>query len=414
MSRRLPLVGVLVGVALVLSYIVVWAGVSPVRERGSDFSVALVAGQLVRDGHGAQLYDQAFEHARHASLLPGGVTFNLPYISPPVTALLALPATLLDPGAAYRVWSLLQLGALGVALWMVYRVAPWPASVGRRARLAVVALAAASPATLVLLLMGQWDGLIALGLAVAYVSWRHDRPGTAGFALALALSLTKPHLGLGLAAFLLARRDGRAIAGAAAGVAIAVGLSLGTSGLAGLGGFAGALDGALTNTPPQSTLGLSGLVSSWIGSGPATAALVGVGSIAALVGAAVLGLRSRRPGGLELALGGAVALSLLIAPHLLAHDLVLLAPPMVWVAAWALGFAAARDGAARAPATTWPLFVIVLLGALVAADAGNSASAPPGRVVPLGLVACGAAAVIALRPRRRVTVASATPARSPA
>ncbi len=414
MSRRLAVIGAATGLALVIGYLVVWAGVSPVRQRGSDFSVALVAGQMVRDGHGAQLYDQALEHARHASLLPGGVTFNLPYISPPATALLALPATLLDPETAYRIWSLLQLTALGAALWLAVRAAPWPGSAGGGYRVATVALAAASPATLVLLLMGQWDGLIALGLAVAYASWRRERPATAGFALALALSLTKPHLGLGLAAFLLARRDGRAVTGALAGVALAVVLSVVTSGVAGLGGFASALDGALSNTPPQSTLGLAGLVSSWIGSGPATAVLVAAGSVAALAGAGALGALSRRAGALEWALGGAVTLSLLVAPHLLAHDLVLLSPPMIWCTARALGGRTALDGRVRALPPAWPLFVIVLLGALIAADAGNGASAPPGRVVPLGLIACGAAAVIALRPRRQRAPASRAAAGLPA
>jgi hypothetical protein len=391
MSRRIAVASAVIGVALLALYLVVWLRMTPVQERGSDFSVSWVAAQLVREGHGAQLYDQALEHARHAAILPGDVTFNLPFLAPPATALLALPSTLLDAGDAYRVWSLLQAVMLGAALAIAARAAPWPVRAGRGVRAATVALAAASPATLVLLLMGQWDGVIALGLAAAYVCWRTGRSAGAGFALALALGTTKPHLGLGLAAFLLARRDGRALLGASAGIAVAAGLSLAAAGAAGFSGFAGAINGAFSNTPPQSTLGLAGLVSSWLGSGPATAVLVALGSLVAVVAAMILGSLSRRPERLEWAFGGAIALSLLLAPHLLAHDLVLLAVPMVFCTASAL---------TRGSSATWPLVAIVALGVMIGADAGNSAFAPPGRLVPLGLIAGAAIALIVLRPSR--------------
>jgi hypothetical protein len=202
--------------------------------------------------------------------------------------------------------------------------------------------------------------------------------------------------------FVVARGERRAIGGAVCGVAVAATLSLLVSGTSGVAGFVGALGGALANTPPPSTVGLAGLVSSWTGSGPSTVALVLSGSLVALAAAAVLGVRSRRRDRLEWALGGAVALSLLVAPHLLTHDLVLLAPPLVWCTARAV-----RRGATDATASgwAWPALAWMALAALVALDAGNGAQAPPGRVVPWGLIAGGAAALLALRQRPHLAAA---------
>src|SRR5438105_14293637 len=104
-------------------------------------------------------------------------------------------------------------------------------------RWGAVALGLAGVATFSFLLLGQIDGVAALGLAAAYALWRRDRAGEAGFCLALSLAATKPHLAVGLAVFLVARRDWRAVAGAAMGVAATVAASLLTAGPAAFGGF---------------------------------------------------------------------------------------------------------------------------------------------------------------------------------
>ncbi len=75
-----------------------------------------------------QLYDQQAEHSRHLTLLPAGTVINLPFITPPTTALLALPFTVLDPGTAFRVWSLVELLLLALAVWIAIRAGPWPSA----------------------------------------------------------------------------------------------------------------------------------------------------------------------------------------------------------------------------------------------------------------------------------------------
>ncbi|HEY2703750.1 MAG TPA: hypothetical protein VGL20_08675, partial [Candidatus Dormibacteraeota bacterium] len=130
-------------------------------------------------------------------------------------------------------------------------------------------------------------------------------------------------------------------------------------------------------------------------------------TLAALAACWLLGDRARRrPDLLEPALAGATALSLLAAPHLLIHDLVLLAPALVWTVAWASGL----------PGTERRLVVCgwLLLNLAVLLDWGKGDPGLPGRLVPLVLIAAGVAAAracgVGLRlPRRAAAVASPSP-----
>jgi Glycosyltransferase family 87 len=390
-----------VAAILLASYAITWAQVTPSRERGTDFSASYVAALLLRSGDGAHLYDQQLEHARHLELLPGGTVIDLPFITPPTTALLALPLAGLDAGTAFRVWSLLGLVMLLLAVWIAIRAGPWPARHLRGPRLAVLLLAVAGGGTYAFLLLGQVDGVTALGLAAAYAAWRRNRPAPAGFWLGLAFAATKPHLAIGLGIWLLARRDWRALAGAIAGCGLVAAVSLALVGPAGLGGFVSALGFAYGNTPGASTLGIPGLVASWLGSGALPAAIAVTGSLIALAGCALLGGRSRgNVAVLEASLAGAVALSLVASPHLLAHDLVILAPTFAWCAARA----AAADGSPwPGTATLRVLAGWAIIGLFAFLDTGTSAPAPPGRLVPLGLLGVGVAAVMLSRSRSRAT-----------
>jgi hypothetical protein len=381
-----------VAAILLASYAITWAQVTPSRERGTDFSASYVAALLLRSGDGAQLYDQQLEHSRHLELLPAGTVIDLPFITPPTTALLALPLVGFDAGTAFRVWSLLGIAMLVLAVWIAIRAGPWPSRRLRGPRLAVLLLAVAGGGTYAFLLLGQVDGVPALGLAAAYAAWRKNRAVPAGFWLGLAFAATKPHLAIGLGIWLLARRDWRALAGAIAGCGVVAVVSLALVGPAGFGGFASALGFAYGNTPGASTLGIPGLVASWLGSGALPAAIGVTGSLIALAGCALLGARSRgNVAVLEASLAGAAALSLVASPHLLAHDLVILAPAFAWCAA----------RAASADASPWPgtatLRVLAgwaIIGLLAFLDTGASAQAPPGRLVPLGLLGAGVVALM--------------------
>ncbi len=390
-TRRAVAIAAAVSTVLLAYYAIAWAQVTPLRERGTDFSASYVAALLVRSGDSGELYDQSAEHARHLTVLPAGTVINLPFITPPTTALLALPFTALDPGTAFRVWSLVELLLLALAVWVAIRAGPWPTAAGRSIRTATLLMGLAAGGTYAFLLLGQIDGFPAFGLALAYAAWRKERSAAAGFWLALAFAATKPHLAIGLGIWLIARRDWRALGGAVAGCAVVAGVSLILVGPAGLAGFVSALGFAAGNTPGASTLGIPGLVASWLGSGAAPVVIGLAGSLVALAGCAVLGSRSRgNPGAVEVSLAGAAALSLAASPHLLPHDLVILAPAF----AWCMARAAATEAA------SWPglLSIRVMaawaaLGVLTLVDTGNSAPAPPGRLVPLALIGIGVAAL---------------------
>jgi hypothetical protein len=146
-------------------------------------------------------------------------------------------------------------------------------------------------------------------------------------------------------------------------------------------------------------VGIPGLVASWLGTGSLPWTLGVIGSLAALAGCAILGLHSRGAGrALEGSLAGAAALSLAASPHLLSHDIVILAPAFAWCAA----------RAAASDALAWPgpgsLRVAggwAILGLAAFIDTGNAAPAPPGRLVPLALVGVGAAALLITGTRSR-------------
>jgi Glycosyltransferase family 87 len=203
---------------------------------------------------------------------------------------------------------------------------------------------------------------------------------------------------VGLAVWLLAQRDRRVLAGAAAGLAGVAAASLLLVGPAASLAWLGSLRTAATHSPLASMLGFTGLAGSWIHQAAVAQALAAVASVLAVAACWLLGERARRrPDLLEPSLAGATALSLVAAPHLLPHDLVLLAPALAWTVGWAT-----REGGRRlaVAAVGW---LALNLAALL--DLGSAGSAPPGRLVPLVLVAAGVVAarqcgVEVRRPRR--------------
>ena len=386
-------------IALLAAYVVLWSGVTRDNIGTSDFTASYVGATLMREGHGGAMYDEALQAPLHAALIAPLQRGNLPFVNPPLAAAIVVPLTLVPLTAAYRVWQAAQLLMLLAAVVIAARAAPWPAPLRRRGVESAAALAAlAGTGTLSLGLLAQWDGFIALGLAGAYALWRRDRGFDGGAVLAASAAIAKPHLAIGLAALLLGWRERRVLAGAAVGLAVLLMASLAAVGPAGLGGFIGAAARDAGRWPLASLLGFTGLTGSWLGNGAAAQLLAAAGSLVALAGCVVLGRRlARDRGALEPCLAAAGVLSLLASPHLLSHDMVVLAPVLVWLLAWA----SARDGLAiwpgrraRAVLAGW-----VVLSLTVAVDLGADRAAPPGRLVPWALLALAGVLMWQLRPR---------------
>jgi hypothetical protein len=293
---------------------------------------------------------------------------------------------------AWALWSWFQLLLLAVAIVVAARAAPWPARAGPL-RLAVCLAALAGVGTGLLFLEGQWDGCAALGLAAGYALWRRDRSFAAGLAVALGIGMAKPHLALGVAAFVVGRRDWRAVGGALAGAVALLLASVAVVGVGGVESYVGALLQP-SNSPVREMLGFSGLFGSWLGPGRLTDLLTVAGGAVALMVAFWVGARARRePALLEPALFAVTALSLLASPHLLGHDLTLLAPALVAVLGWLAVRASAWPGSAGAALLAgWIILSALGLVDLVGDQAGGSGV----RLVPWALMGLGFGTAVAV------------------
>jgi hypothetical protein len=406
-ARQGAAVLIVAAAALLAHYVQVWAAIPPVQTRTSDFAGTYAAGTLWRTGQPGALYDVgAQERVSLAAGAPANHLF-IPFENPPLAAVAASPLTLLDATAAYRVWSLLQVASLLVATGIAASFAPWPPRRPRMSALACAGVALAGFGTGLLLVEGQWDGVPALVLALAYAGWTRRRRFGPGFATGFAFGIAKPHLAAGLIAFMAGRRDWLGLSGVVAGagtVAAAGGVLAGPSETV---SFVRALLQPV-NSPTSHMQGSTGLTGALLGGGLGPYALALLLAAGALAGAVWLGAASRRrPSLLEPALLGATALSLWASPHLLGHDLVLLAPPLVATLVWTMRREWQHAVAWPGP---WSLALVRSWAAVSYAsllDLGQGGVGLPGRLTPWVLLACGAALTVAVR---RLRTGAAGPA----
>lgn len=409
MSRlsRAALIASAGAAAVLVAYAIAWAGVSDLDIARSDFTAFYVGSALLRTGHAAALYDSAAQAHLQATLIAPLRTASLPYASPPPAAVALAPLTVLPFFAAYRVWVAAQLMLVAAAAALAAWSAPWPVAMRRPPTLlAASVVAAAGVGTLALGLLGQWDGVSAMGIAAAYALWRRDARFSGGLVLAACTLLAKPHLVVGIAAFVVGWRDRRVLAGAATAAVTLAAVSVLAVGPSGVGAFVTAVLGDAGRWPLASMLGFTGLTGSWLGNGAVAEVTAAAGSLVGLLACAVVGCalsRDRRL--LEPALAAALLLSLLITPHLLTQDLVLLTPLVAAMSAWT---------AERTGGGLWQgrlgLGVLggwALLAVTAAVDLGQQNNAPPGRLVPWALIALAVGACLLVR--RPLTRATAGP-----
>jgi hypothetical protein len=253
--------------------------------------------------------------------------------------------------------------------------------------------------TLTTVIQAQWTPILALGIVLAHRAWKGGNQATGAALLVVSAGIAKPHLALGLLAFLLGWRRRQVILGAIAGIA-GLGLaSLALVGPAGIAGFVKILAGSTTRWDLASMVSFIGVVGSVLGSGVAGHLVSLVITLLACAAAVWLGALVRRdPNRLDIALVGAAVLSLFASPHAYPDDLVMLAPVLVIAVA-----AAARRTRLSAPLTlgapvtvalgTWALITIAAF-----ADLADSAMFPPGQVAGWALAF---AAVLACTASRR-------------
>ncbi len=381
-ARQARLV-IAIAAALLLAYVLIWARLPTTDIDRSDFTSSYVAGLLLRHPGGAAVYNAATQTALRDRLIAPVHNGAVPFVDAPPAAVLVVPVTRLDLATAYRLWTALSLALLVLAVIVAVRSAPWPVATPRVWRLAAAMVALASMGTWTLLLQGQWTSLTALGLALAYREWRHGHDARGAVILVLAAGVAKPHLALGLAAFLLGWGRRRVILGALAGLtslAVASLAAVGTAGIVAFAGLAVAQGGAWDLRRMLSFIAIPGAIA---GNGTTSEVIGLAGTAAAIAVALRLGiLARRRPDRFDRALVAAVVLSLLGAPHAYAQDLVMLAPVVIW----AIAIAAERRIAVVG------LWALITAAALV--DFVDGGAFPPGQLAAWALIAAAVAACL--------------------
>ena len=343
MSRHLTRTLLALALALAAAGLMVVLTQSPASRLSSDFTINYSAGVLVRQGHFAAPYQQAELGDMMRRVAPGGaIDPRLPFSLPLGAALPYALLSLLPIELAFRLWQLITVALLLVAVVLLQRAAPTlpsPGGVGnfeislprvrRRVGVGVVGLAmlgllAAIPSWATLT-EGQPTAWLFLGAAMVVAVLRSDSPALAsGAGLLLAV---KPQYLPAYLVILFAARRWRSLAAAAAGAGLLLLSPL-------VGGGAG-LNAMVHNALSANQVVAVWLNESWIGViGPALPASIATTMAIILylgVLAALLVLAWRRPASIIGFAALAGALAVLASPHALPHDLLILAVP-AWLA----------------------------------------------------------------------------------
>ena len=357
-------------VALLFLFIAVTALVTMLGDPYQmDFVSYWAGAQLAVDGDPAGAYDLALHRSVELGAIP--LRGALPFAYPPCFLLLLAPFGLLSYPVAAFDWVLLGFAAYCAALRRWAPAMPW--------------LALSFPPLLVNVITGQ-AGFLSAAALIGGLVLLPRRPLVAG--LLLGLLVMKPQLGLVLPLALLAGREWRALAGAAASAAGLAALSLLVFGW----------------TPWQAWLANAGLIASIASEGLAgwhrmasvygALRLAGSGAglawtlhaAVALAAAAAAALLWHRRVELEARVGALAAATALASPYLFVYDMLILVAPFLWLVgrgrhllllglAWAILFLALIQvsGLSGGP-NLMPLAPIILL-ALILVECGQ----PPFR-----------------------------------
>lgn len=165
-------------VTLAIMQLAIWAtmlyGEGPnlyVRHH-TDFLHILTGALIVREGHGAQLYDLEQQRAAQNAILAPYLSLEpgmlLPYNHPPFEAILITPLLVLPFSVLFAMWDLLALLAIGFSLWLLLRTFPLPVP----ARVLLIAAVVSYHPIHIALWSGQTSPLLLLGAVGVYAAMK--------------------------------------------------------------------------------------------------------------------------------------------------------------------------------------------------------------------------------------------------
>ena len=283
-------------------------------DPGGDFRSFYAAGEIVRSGRAASLYDWSTQLATQAAITPGATRDFLPFAYPPFVALAYAPLSRLDFRLAY---GLSTFGMVFMVYAAVLLLVPVFRRIGSQPLAVFVALLFFYP---VLRAVGGQTS--AVGIVLIALVWRclHDERELAAGA-AMAFLFYKPQLALPLICLAALLRRPKILVGFAGATALLYAVGAAVSGWSWLfewwsqiGEFKQAQLGNLHNS-----ISVLGFVESLIGVGsPAAMGIGALLSAALAVGIALIWLQARVSLNLRMAM--TCCALVLIPPHSLYYD----------------------------------------------------------------------------------------------
>lgn len=329
----------------------------PLRERAlsgeNDFLQLYAGARLVGT---AELYEPEASYRIFREVTRAGAEFpGIYYTRPPFYALLLKPLAALPYRVAYGIFQLVSVTLVGVFVAVYGRGFP-----------ELVVLMAFSPVLLVTVANGQ-DAGMAVALAGLSFWWARERPVVAG--LLVSLCSIKFHLFLLVPVAVVVKRQWRYLAGAAAGLAVLVGVSTVAAGWGWWNGYWKLLATSSLHEDTGSMPAWRGVIYGMLGRDwVAGEVALGVAT------AALVGWVARRVQDLRLALSLSLTAGVLVSHHAYLQDL------------FVLFLTAATAGAAEGyKRLRVAAFVMALppVGLLVFAGAPWAAAAPLGLLLLL-------------------------------
>ena len=325
-----------------------------------DFVSYWAGAQLAVAGNPAGAYDVALHRAVELGAIP--LHGALPFAYPPCFLLLIAPFGLLSYPVAAFDWVLLTFAAYCAALRRWAPAMPW--------------LALSFPPLLVNVITGQ-AGFLTAALLIGAMALLPKRPLAAG--ILLGLLIVKPQLGLVLPLALLAGREWRAIAGAAASSIGLVVLSILIFGWAPYQAWLGNAD-FIASIASEGLAGWHRMASVYGAlrmAGLASGAAWVIHAAVAMAAAGAACLIWYRKADLGARAGALAAATALASPYLFVYDTLILVVPFLWLVGrgrhwlllglvWAILFLALVQVAGWSGGPNlMPLAPIVLLGLIL-------------------------------------------------
>ncbi len=283
-------------------------------------------GSVALEGEWARQYDWPALHEQQTRLVPGSEPYHYRPAYPPLVAAVYAPFAVLPFRTAYAAW------AIAAAVWYALLIGIAAAETTVLTRRVAVPAALLFPPFIALVLTGQSTLLPLTGFVLGCRALQQGRATRAG--LAFALVALKPQFGLALAAVLLLTRAWPVLRGVAAGGAVLALVTLlvcGPEAMAAWWSTSIGLAGQPSLVEPSDarhTHALRMTLEAVLPGGVAVALWIAVAAATVLLAAH----RWRASPSASLRVAALLLGTVIVSPHVLAYDAVLLAPACLWLA----------------------------------------------------------------------------------